>query len=184
MVKMWCVNLGYFLDVNKTKRLLADANRQLIRNAFRSYTNAELTVYEIPSDRLRDKVGFVIGPNAFGRVLYTMCAPEAGSIQNKKCAAECNAEVLRIMAACRLYEMKHGKLPEKLDVLVPDYLESVPLDPYDGKPFRYKPEKDIIYSVGRDCVDSGGSTNAPKGSYSYSGAGRWYAEDAVFEIHK
>ena len=31
------------------------------------------------------------------------------------------------------------------------------MDPFDGKPIRYSKDKKIIYSVGEDGVDSGGS---------------------------
>jgi hypothetical protein len=48
-------------------------------------------------------------------------------------------------------------LPESLSELVPKYLPKVPIDPFDGKPLRYSKEKGIIYCVGKDLKDSGGS---------------------------
>jgi hypothetical protein len=44
----------------------------------------------------------------------------------------------QLMAAVRLYQEERGKAPATLDALVPDYLAAVPLDPYDGRPFRYR----------------------------------------------
>ena len=41
-------------------------------------------------------------------------------------------------AAVCLYRAEVGSLPLTLDALVPKYLPSVPLDPYDGKPIRYR----------------------------------------------
>ena len=41
-------------------------------------------------------------------------------------------------AAVCLYRAEVGSLPPSLDVLVPKYLPAVPLDPYDGKPIRYR----------------------------------------------
>ncbi len=51
-----------------------------------------------------------------------------------------------------------GRLPEKLDELVPKFLPQVPVDPFDGQPLRYVVRNDeyIIYSVGKDGVDNGG----------------------------
>ncbi len=56
------------------------------------------------------------------------------------------------------YFRVHGKLPEKLDELVPTFLPSVPMDPYDGKPLRYVVRQDeyVVYSIGKNGVDDGG----------------------------
>ena len=48
-------------------------------------------------------------------------------------------------------------LPASLDELVPRYLPSVPLDPFDGKPLRYSASKQVIHSVGTDGKDAAGS---------------------------
>ncbi|MEO0795672.1 MAG: hypothetical protein AAFX93_10935 [Verrucomicrobiota bacterium] len=59
--------------------------------------------------------------------------------------------------ALAAYHQDHSELPETLDALVPDYIPTVPLDPFDGEPMRYDRDKRIIYSVGEDFVDNGGS---------------------------
>ena len=56
----------------------------------------------------------------------------------------------------RRYKMDKGSLPEKLDDLVPAYLEAVPRDDFDGRPLRYSAAKKVIYSVGKNLVDDGG----------------------------
>jgi hypothetical protein len=69
-----------------------------------------------------------------------------------------------IMAlAIERYRLKEGKLPETVDELVPTYLTQVYLDPFDGKPLRYKRTDPgyIIYSVGEDGVDNGGQEQDP-----------------------
>lgn len=60
--------------------------------------------------------------------------------------------------AVQRYRLKNDKLPDSLDALVPDYIESVPLDPFDGQEIRYKKlEKGfVIYSIGENQVDDGG----------------------------
>ena len=40
---------------------------------------------------------------------------------------------------------------------MPKYIEKIPEDDFDGRPMRYSAEKKIIYSVGEDLEDSGGS---------------------------
>jgi len=56
------------------------------------------------------------------------------------------------------YRRQYGKLPERLEELVPDFLPQVPIDPFDGQPLRYvvREEEYRVYSVGYDRVDNGG----------------------------
>jgi hypothetical protein len=60
--------------------------------------------------------------------------------------------------AVQRYRLASGRLPETLKDLVPDYLEEVPLDPFDGKELRYKKLETgyVIYSIGEDLKDDGG----------------------------
>jgi len=62
--------------------------------------------------------------------------------------------------AIRLYELDHGGRPISLEELVPDYLSSVPADPFaaDGRSLGYRPDapKPVLYSVGVDGKDDGG----------------------------
>ena len=63
-----------------------------------------------------------------------------------------------LVLAIRHYEATENKLPPDLTTLVPDYLPSLPLDPFSIQPFVYRPAgtKFVLYSVGRDCTDNGG----------------------------
>jgi hypothetical protein len=73
-----------------------------------------------------------------------------------------------LFLAIAAYETETGAPPKTLGNLVPDYLPRVPVDPFDGKPFRYR-TKDIpaiwgnvtwgIYSIGSDFTDDGGDAN-------------------------
>ena len=60
--------------------------------------------------------------------------------------------------ALRLYRKENGRYPENLQQLVPKYLPSVPIDPCDGKPLRYrKLQKGFkVWSVGGNRKDDGG----------------------------
>jgi len=60
--------------------------------------------------------------------------------------------------AIERYRVKHGKLPEKLVDLVPDFIEGIPVDPTDGQPLRYRVlEKGfVVYSIGPDKQDDQG----------------------------
>jgi hypothetical protein len=52
-----------------------------------------------------------------------------------------------------------GRLPDDLQAMVPQFLSEIPLDPYDGKPIRFRPREIgfVTYSVGIDRVDNDGA---------------------------
>jgi hypothetical protein len=64
-----------------------------------------------------------------------------------------------IALASERYRRDHGGWPESIDKLCPKYLDTVPLDPFDGQPLRYRRLADgvVIYSVGQDGIDDGGN---------------------------
>jgi hypothetical protein len=61
--------------------------------------------------------------------------------------------------AVERYSRDKGTWPASLEKLKPDFLGVVPLDPFDGKPLRYRRVADgvIVYSVGPDGIDNGGN---------------------------
>ena len=52
--------------------------------------------------------------------------------------------------ACRSYRAKHGTLPASIDELVPEFIDEVPRDPYDGEKLRWNAEKGYFWTKGRD----------------------------------
>jgi hypothetical protein len=62
------------------------------------------------------------------------------------------------LVAVERHRQKHDRWPASLDELIPDFLSQIPLDPYDGKPLRYRRLVDgvMIYSLGPDGRDYGG----------------------------
>jgi len=74
-------------------------------------------------------------------------------------------ESARVALAALRCKAKNGRLPEKLQDLLPDFIDAVPPDPFDGKPLRYRKTKDgfVIYAIGENGKDDGGKTEAAKG---------------------
>ena len=61
--------------------------------------------------------------------------------------------------AIERYRLKYNSLPDTLETLVPEFIETVYLDPFDGKPIRYvKLEQGgyMLYTIGEDGIDNGG----------------------------
>ncbi|HEY2951688.1 MAG TPA: hypothetical protein VGK40_03840 [Verrucomicrobiae bacterium] len=70
------------------------------------------------------------------------------------------------------YRLAHqGRLPESLAALVPNYLKEVPVDPFDGKPIRYKrlAKGYVTYSIDSDGADNGGSEKPERKSMKDEG---------------
>ena len=74
--------------------------------------------------------------------------------------AEARRRILIAAIALKRYRGRHGGYPKALQELVPELLQSPPIDFMDGKPLRYQLTDDghfVLYSVGLDCVDDGGN---------------------------
>jgi len=96
--------------------------------------------------------------NGVGKIFTQMILPASQGFITSHRNQQAQLHALRIICALRLYHHQTGALPDTLEQLVPDFFDSVPLDPFDGQPFRYLPESARIYSVGQDGIDQGGST--------------------------
>jgi hypothetical protein len=73
------------------------------------------------------------------------------------------SRTLSTALAAERYRITRGHWPGSLNRLVPDFLETVPLDPYDGMPLRMRKLTNglTIYSVGSNLVDDGGKILRP-----------------------
>jgi|GEM_PF-649677 len=177
------IKSGYMFQPNKTKQVFADVYRVIITNSSLPYATMTFPDTE---EVLGMKGGFarlMIRPNAMGKIMFGMMIPAQDSMSERKCRVDSSLAATRLLVACKAYLKKEGKLPDDLKSLVPAYLPTVPADPYDGRPFRYSPAKSIIYSVGRDLKDSGGSSIiADADKAKHPSKWKWDAEDVVFGI--
>ena len=73
-------------------------------------------------------------------------------------------DAVLIVVAAELFRRRHGTWPESVAPLAPEFLKSVPLDPYDGKPLRLVivDGRHAVYSVGLDRHDNTAETPADK----------------------
>jgi hypothetical protein len=174
---------GYLFQPNKTKLMFANYYRGVISNAPRCYADMRLADLEVMFDRPMNKIDFIAKPNWLGKGWCESVLPSVGNCLERKCRIECGVAATRLVVAANAYRQKEGRWPADLPALAPAYLAAVPADPYDGQPFRYAATKGIVYSVGKDLKDSGGSTHVPAAYGKWYAEQRcWYAEDYVFEL--
>lgn len=86
------------------------------------------------------------------------CAKVAGAHARNQARLRC------AMAALAIERFRQAQRfwPASLDAVVETgFLKAVPIDPYDGKPLRYRALADgvLVYSVNVDRIDNGGILN-------------------------
>lgn len=109
----------------------------------------------------RDSEAAVSGGSAFNQPGHLWAALQVPAIEGFLDAAARGTASNRAtdaVIAVERFRREKGRLPEKLEELVPKFLPQVPIDPFDGQPLRYVVRNDeyIIYSVGKDGADNGG----------------------------
>jgi hypothetical protein len=73
-----------------------------------------------------------------------------------------NLALLETALAVRLFRLEHGRYPRRLRELGPRLLPQIPEDAWDQPiAYRLRDGHPVIYSLGRDGVDNGGSAVYP-----------------------
>jgi hypothetical protein len=92
--------------------------------------------------------------------LFTrMLVPALSGAAKATAEADARHQLACTALAVEKYRAKTGQPPDRLDKLVPDYLDAIPKDPFDGKPLRMAVSQSgiLLYSVGPDLKDEGGA---------------------------
>jgi len=147
-----------FLNLNRTKNIFYQVNYEIIAQlpkpvSERRYPYGDSIVEWIETP------GFsrFLGRNPVGMIICAIVMPATEKVVEATDRVEMYGEQLRLAFALKAYYSEHGNLPESLDVLVPDYISEIPMDRFDGQAMRYDPDAGILYSVGNDFEDWGGS---------------------------
>jgi hypothetical protein len=141
---------------NKTKLLFAQLSRDYIADVGKPCAQIETKEVErkIPKP---SAVKLLFTENGIGQLMYDAAAVGLKELIISKCGEDFHVAATQAMLALRAYRVAQGVYPASLQELVPNYIPQIPLDPFDGQPIRYSATKKILYSVGKDGVDSGGS---------------------------
>jgi hypothetical protein len=92
--------------------------------------------------------------------LARMLLPSVVKVSQAAVRHQAQLRCMQVAVAAERYRLQFKKWPEKLDELVDaKFIKAVPLDPFDGKPLRWKvvDEGRLVYSVGQDRIDNGGN---------------------------
>lgn len=95
-------------------------------------------------------------------LVTSQVTPSLASILNRLARTEAARQMAIAAIGLSRYRLAHHSPPSELAALAPQFLPSVPLDPMDGQPLRYRPSTNatfLLYSVGEDGRDGGGDAN-------------------------
>jgi len=145
-----------FFKPNRTRRIMAEAFREMVRAA--PMHRAEMPDLGRFHTAAMEEEWFANGNYVGARLCLGYVANMASWVADLKCKTNVHVAATRVLLAMKAFKLDKGRLPATLGELVPDYIDAVPLDDFDGKPLRYNPAKKVIYSVGKDLRDEGGMT--------------------------
>ena len=100
-----------------------------------------------------------------GGMLVALLLPSTSAAIQAGERGDMNFGMGQVALALAAYRAENGKYPQRLEQLVPKYIEKIPDDVYSDGPILYKREGKgyVLYSVGYDGVDNGGADYDPEG---------------------
>lgn len=132
----------YLYQPLRTRALYAGRFRGLIAEAAKPCLQARPPPHEpVPVDAK---------PNTVGRILFNDPFPQYDKLYVKRCEDDFRVASVVAAAALAAYRLDRKRWPAALEDLVPDYLASVPVDPFSGAPLLYSPESGEVHSAGKD----------------------------------
>jgi hypothetical protein len=99
-------------------------------------------------------------------VIERMLLPALGNAVKKFAYAQATVNLARTAIALERCRLAHGKFPETLDALAPQFIAQLPNDVIGGQPLKYRRTADgqfILYAVGWNETDDGGVVVFKKG---------------------
>ena len=89
------------------------------------------------------------------RIFLGLFLPSLDGVHSIAARREADLQATVIVCALAGHTRDYGEPPERLEQLILDFLPAVPVDPFDGKPFRYRREDAawVVWSVGKDRKD-------------------------------
>jgi hypothetical protein len=131
----------------------------------RWYTEQLIPAIDLRSRRIDARVVLAMDP-AFQEMRMTpynfllkILVPAVGGLSKKVARSQTSGDLATVACALERYRLAQGRLPAKLDELMPHYLAAIPCDVIDGQPLRYKrtgADQFMLYSVGWNGIDDGG----------------------------
>ena len=148
--------------VNMDEEFYADTMNRVISAAALPYYDAAPTLDAISAD-LEDL------PRA--RLFSSVMLGGFSGMFATQARHEATLDLMQVGILLEQYQARNGLYPERLDAIVPDLGDTLPVDPFTGEPYHYLPSGDdfLLYSVGRNLSDEGGKHGWLDGDLTWRG---------------
>ena len=97
-------------------------------------------------------------------IISRLLLPNLDKLCERIAAHEAQVEICRVGLGLKLFKQKNGAYPDTLDKLAPEFLDTIPVDPFTGKALIYRKADAgfILYSLGPNQQDDNGTPPPPK----------------------
>ncbi len=148
---------GYFYSESMTLSKMSNYFRQEVKNTSLPYNE----IKHVDVARVYKKNGIdwwlmISSSNALGKTFIDLMQPKLGNCVKNAVEFDSKCQLLKAMIAIKAFKVENNKLPDSLDELIPDYLQSLPQDSFTQKPVIYDSSKKIVYSVDENLTDDTG----------------------------
>jgi hypothetical protein len=102
--------------------------------------------------------------------------PALDKVASKTALAQSYVNLARLAVALERHRLATGQIPQNLEQLTPKFLATIPHDLINGEPLKYRRTDDgqfILYSVGWNETDDGGTVGLNKGGNFDPNKGDW-----------
>ncbi|MEN6306710.1 MAG: hypothetical protein ABFD91_03060 [Anaerohalosphaeraceae bacterium] len=166
-----CYQLEYYADpynpgmamANTAQTRLFRASGLFERNILRSIESTQelMAVDELPVGQRLPRAQAIeqeLDDLNFLYFLTKIGTPSLSKVYKINLRVRSGIDGIITVLAIERYRLAEKKLPETLEDLVPGYLPEVYVDPFDGKPLKYRQDYPgyRVWGVGEDGIDNGG----------------------------
>lgn len=146
-------NAPPFLQQNKTIHSFAIHFRELkkhLQSDLKHHNSSQFTIYDKFNGMNRLRI--LLSDNSIGNGLISMMmiGMSPDTFKSHVEQVELTKSTTQTLLALNSHHQKYGSLPPKLIDLVPEYLKSLPVDPFSSSPLLYSKDKKLIWSIGND----------------------------------
>lgn len=142
---------------NRVRNLLAEDMREARELLSRDFDKAACAAFDAKANAVLHKGRLaILRPNYVGEVLVKLSVQGVYPLASSRAQLEFEASATSIVLSLEMCRRKTGRRVEKLADLVPQFLPSVPVDPYDtAVEIKYDAKSGILWSVGEDRIFTG-----------------------------
>ncbi|RBP51063.1 hypothetical protein [Arenicella xantha] len=140
---------NYFYQKNRTKNKLYKHLQYLQKQTTTNYCT-KIDYQTIPSGQ--PSFWTSLGMNALSIVNHDTWS----TYINRRCFSNFHTQAIKTIVALKQYSLTYNKPVKTLEQLVPEYLDSVPIDAFTGEPILYNRSAQTLYSRGIDATAGNG----------------------------